>query len=55
MILTINNRYHLLNLQFKDMIGLKHGIFYGKQHVNSDLFVSIVTKIQTEQDLMTLI
>ena len=44
LIVTINNNYYLMNLDLNSMVIAKHGIRYGLQQVNGDLFVTIVNQ-----------
>ena len=44
LLLTINNEYHLINMQHKkeDWIKLENNIQYVKQHIDMQMFVSLV-------------
>ena len=47
LILTIDNSYYLMNLDYDNLSVTKNQIFFGKHQVNTGLYVSIVSSVQS--------
>jgi hypothetical protein len=48
-ILTLNNDYFLVNLTHKNLTEVENNIQYGRQHLNTKMFVSILKQNKPSQ------
>ena len=52
LILTLDNTYYLINLSLSNLSITKNNIYFGKQQLNSCLYVSIVSIVQSLEEAM---
>ena len=52
LLLTLDNNYYLMNLDHSKLSVTKNKIYFGKHQVNTGLYVSIVSSVESLKDAL---